>query len=635
VIAANSIVGGRYRVIKLLGGGGMKQVYLVEDLRLAKRPCAMAEMIDNFADPDMQRQASMAFHREADMLAKLDNQHVPRVYDNFSEQNRHYLVMECVEGITLEEKLTLNGGTLTEDSVVEIALQIVAALEYLHGLKPSVVYRDLKPSNVMVTPAGLVKLVDFGIARYFQPLKTATAIGTQGYAAPEQYRGKAEARSDLYALGATMHHLLSGRDPAMEPPFSFPPIEQLLPKCNPLLANLINDALAYKPGDRPANAAEFRQRLTNAKIGVPPISAVDSRATAQDALTRPVALKARHPRFGWMLVGLFGVVTAVALGTLVFVDRTNPEHASETAKATSEAMKSSSFVLPTPEAASSKAPASAEDLEREASLHLDDANVLLRLGRAWLLRAKSDDTSYQKALDAYGHALVLAPNNLYALHAVGYINFHEKKYRQAIAVYERYFAHGGDDPDARLRLAAAYLEAGIGYEAISQCKAVLAQEPSSFRAEFTLGLAYDLVRNYPQARAALRKASDLAPDERARTNIDKLFADVDQRLAALKAQKARSKVALQPSSQPPQEMALPQRTASPPPQQTEESGSGYFIIGSTKEQVLAVQGTPSEIHNYSFISLEVWGYGFCSVEFKDGQVDSYDSHCGRLHVRVR
>jgi serine/threonine protein kinase len=306
----------------------MKQVYLIEDLRLAKRLCALAEMIDNFADPDIQRQAAMAFHREADMLAKLDNQHVPHVCDNFSEQNRHYLVMEYVQGITLEEKLALSGGKLAEDAVTDIGLQTSEALEYLHGLRPPIVYRDLKPSNMMVTPAGMVKLVDFGIARYFQPLKTATAIGTQGYAAPEQYRGKAEIRSDLYALGATMHHLLSGRDPAMEPPFSFPPIEQLLPKSNPLLAKLINDALAYKLEDRPANAAEFRQRLISAKIGLPlpPIPSAGPGATAQGAVTRPVAPKARHPLIRWILVGVLGLVAAEVLATLLLVDRTNPEH---------------------------------------------------------------------------------------------------------------------------------------------------------------------------------------------------------------------------------------------------------------------------------------------------------------------
>src|SRR5579872_4559284 len=245
----------------------MKQVYLVEDLRLAKRSCALAEMLDNFADANLQRKAAMAFHREAEMLAKLDNPHIPRIYDNFSEQNRHCLVMEYVEGTTLEEKLALNGGRLAEDAVTDISLQTADALAYLHRLRPPVVYRDLKPSNVMVTPGGLVKLIDFGIARYFQPLKSATAIGTQGYAAPEQYKGKAEIRSDIYALGATMHHLLTGRDPAMETPFSFPLIEHLNPKCNPALAKLINEALSYKLEDRPASADEFIRLLTSARAG--------------------------------------------------------------------------------------------------------------------------------------------------------------------------------------------------------------------------------------------------------------------------------------------------------------------------------------------------------------------------------
>jgi eukaryotic-like serine/threonine-protein kinase len=136
VLAANGIVGGRYRVVKLLGGGGMKQVYFVEDLRLAKRPCALAEMLDNFADPDMQRKAALAVHREAEMLAALENPHIPRVYDNFSEQNRHYLVMEYVEGATLEEKLALSRGKLEEDAVIDIGLQTAEALEYLHGLIP-------------------------------------------------------------------------------------------------------------------------------------------------------------------------------------------------------------------------------------------------------------------------------------------------------------------------------------------------------------------------------------------------------------------------------------------------------------------------------------------------------------------
>jgi serine/threonine protein kinase len=186
MIESNTIVGGRYRVVKPLGGGGMKLVYLAEDLRLAARRCALAEVVDNFTDPNAQRQAITAFEREADMLARLSNEHIPRVFDRFSEQNHHYLVMEYIDGVTLEEELKRAGGRMPEARMIDIALQILDTLTYLHGLLPPVIYRDLKPSNVMLTAGGQAKLIDFGIARHFQPLQNATMIGTQGYAPPEQ-----------------------------------------------------------------------------------------------------------------------------------------------------------------------------------------------------------------------------------------------------------------------------------------------------------------------------------------------------------------------------------------------------------------------------------------------------------------
>ena len=269
MIAPNTIIGGRYRVMKPLGGGGMKLVYLAEDLRLAARPCALAEMVDSFTSPDTQKQAVAAFQREADMLAQLSNEHIPRVFDRFSDQNHHYLVMEYIDGITLEQKLQSAGGKLPENEVIDVALQVLDTLEYLHNLEPPVIYRDLKPSNVMLTPSEQVKLIDFGIARLFQPLSNATMIGTQGYAPPEQYRGKVEFRSDLYALGATMHHALSGRDPALEPPFSFPSLRSLCPDTNPALCELVDQALKYDVVLRVADAAEFRERLMAIKSGTP------------------------------------------------------------------------------------------------------------------------------------------------------------------------------------------------------------------------------------------------------------------------------------------------------------------------------------------------------------------------------
>ena len=241
----------------------MKHVYLAEDLRLGTRLCALAEMIDTFSDATERQRATNAFKREAELLAKLDNEHIPHVYDSFSEKNAHFLVMEFVEGQTLEDLIAQAGGKISAGLITSIAVQVLEALEYLHSLKPPIIYRDLKPSNIMLAPNGQIKLIDFGIARHFQPANTATMVGTQGYAPPEQYRGKVEPRSDLYSLAATMHHALTGRDPSLEPPFSFPPVKTLCLACETSLAKLIEDGLAYSPEDRPGSAKEFRRQLEN------------------------------------------------------------------------------------------------------------------------------------------------------------------------------------------------------------------------------------------------------------------------------------------------------------------------------------------------------------------------------------
>jgi serine/threonine protein kinase len=169
--------------------------------------------------------------------------------------------MEYIDGSTLEERIKQGGGKLSVEEVVGVALQVLDTLDYLHHLEPPVIYRDLKPSNIMVTEVGKAKLIDFGIARHFQPLSNATMIGTQGYAPPEQYRGKVETRSDIYALGATMHHAISGRDPAAEAPFSFPPLLKICPDIATNLAVTIDQALAYDVASRLPNAAEFKSRL--------------------------------------------------------------------------------------------------------------------------------------------------------------------------------------------------------------------------------------------------------------------------------------------------------------------------------------------------------------------------------------
>jgi serine/threonine protein kinase len=251
----------RYQIDRLLGGGGMGMVYLARDQRLSHRPCAIKEMVDHFIDPQQRLEANDYFAREADTLAQLKHPAIPGISDRFDDQNRHYLVMEYVEGRNLEEELAVRGGPLPEGLVIDIARQLCDVLGYLHGLVPPIIYRDMKPSNVMLTEKGRVVLVDFGIARLFRGQRKGTMIGTLGFAPPEQYQGVADPRSDLYSLGATLHYVLTGRDPEKYPPFSFPRVRELRPDISSNLAGAIDRALAYEMTGRPASVTEFRDML--------------------------------------------------------------------------------------------------------------------------------------------------------------------------------------------------------------------------------------------------------------------------------------------------------------------------------------------------------------------------------------
>src|SRR5713101_7137873 len=203
MVEAGTVIRNRYRILGRLGAGAMKTVYLAEDLQLARRRCALAEVVDSGLVEPSQRQAALrSFARESRTLAQLDDVHIPHLYDAFSDKSHHYLVMEYFEGVTLEVALQRAGGRLAESDVLATACEILDTLDYLHNLKPPIIYGDLKPSNIIITPSNDIKLIDFGIARHLEPQRAATIIGTNGYAPPEQYRGIIEPRSDLYALAA-------------------------------------------------------------------------------------------------------------------------------------------------------------------------------------------------------------------------------------------------------------------------------------------------------------------------------------------------------------------------------------------------------------------------------------------------
>ncbi len=260
-LVSGTMLVGRYRIEQFLAGGGMGLVYIAHDQRLADRPCAVKEIFDRFTDPEERRRAIEYFHREADTLSQLNHPAIPAIFDRFGEGNCHYLVMDYVRGVNLEDELKNQEGPLPESQVVDIARQLCDVLTYLHSFHPPIVYRDMKSGNVILTSEGRVVLIDFGIARIFTPQGKATLIGTPGFAPPEQYTGKVDERSDIYGLAATLHYILTGRDPEKHPPFSFPPVHSLRPEASSFLAQAIDCALSYNVEKRPSRAAEFKEMI--------------------------------------------------------------------------------------------------------------------------------------------------------------------------------------------------------------------------------------------------------------------------------------------------------------------------------------------------------------------------------------
>lgn len=267
----------RYRIVGLIGSGGMGAVYLADDQRLKGRRCAVKEQIihDSILAPMAQRQ----FEQEASILARLDHPGLPKVSDYFSAEDgsRDYLVMDYVPGRNLAELVNQTrhqGDFLDETTVLRWVDQLCHILIYLHNCTPMVLHRDIKPANIKLTPDDRLKLVDFGLAKPFDPNDPRTITGLQGlgslsYTPIEQYlghTGHTDARSDLYALGATCYHLLTGQPPLSAHDYFLNPDKLIPPQAiNPNISRHVSEAVLWAmqlhPSNRPPSVAIWHAAL--------------------------------------------------------------------------------------------------------------------------------------------------------------------------------------------------------------------------------------------------------------------------------------------------------------------------------------------------------------------------------------
>ena len=270
-LEAGKVLNHRYEVVRRIGGGGMGAVYLAKDRNLGDAPRAVKEMIESHLDDAQHEKAIADFKRESLLLTELEHPSIPTVYDYFYDDisERFYLVMKFIPGSDLASRLRASpGGKIDELTVTEWGMQVADVLYYLHTRPQPIIYRDLKPANLMFdSNLNRIMLIDFGIARWVNKKeKGVTAVGTMGYAPPELFSGQADPRVDIYSLGATMFHLLTGSDPQDNPLLIFdfnknPRPRQINPQLTSEMEQMLIRAVEYKPEQRFSTCAELREAL--------------------------------------------------------------------------------------------------------------------------------------------------------------------------------------------------------------------------------------------------------------------------------------------------------------------------------------------------------------------------------------
>ena len=260
MLEIGSIVDGKYKILNKIGQGGMSVVYLAMNERANKQWAIKEVRKDGVKDYEVVKQGLIA---ETDILKKLSHPNLPSIIDVIDCEDTFLIVMDYIEGKALDYWLKKEGAQ-PQEKVVEWAKQICDVLGYLHSRKPPIIYRDLKPANVMLKPDGKIMIIDFGTAREFKEtsIEDTSCLGTQGYAAPEQYggHGQTDARTDIYTLGTTMYHLLTGHNPSL-PPYEMYPIRQWNPALSSGLEKIVLKCTQRNPADRYQSCAELMYAL--------------------------------------------------------------------------------------------------------------------------------------------------------------------------------------------------------------------------------------------------------------------------------------------------------------------------------------------------------------------------------------
>ncbi len=477
LLAPNHLLKQRYRILSQLGKGGFGAIYKAEDTQLGNRLLAVKEMSQSGLSPQEIIEATENFKREALLLASLKHPNLPSIYDYFSEAGRWYLVMDFIEGETLEEHLNKEPeGHLSVEETQRIGIQLCTVLGYLHGRQPPIIFRDLKPANIMMTPDGHLYLIDFGIARHFKPgqAKDTIAFGSPGYAAPEQY-GKAQttARSDIYSLGATLHHMLTGIDPS-QTPFQFAPLQQQGRPIPPSLESLIMHMLEMNESKRPNNMITIKQQLQSTD--------------------------ARHP---------IGQINAsqVRVSTQPGASPSNPPPPTQTRSAgviqhPVVPKKAGSIYLNTKRYQKAL-------LAFEQAIQLDPNDAVLYNGKGLAL---SNLNRYGEALLAYEQAIRLNPNNADAYFNKGNILDELKRYEEALAAYEQAIRLNPNNADAYFNKGNILDELERYEEALAAYEQAIRRDPNNADAHNNKGYTLSKLGRYEEALTACDQAIHLDPD---------------------------------------------------------------------------------------------------------------------------